>query len=335
MLQGALFAPSPQAALRAAAAGCRTGAMAEAPDRPIAATILSGFLGSGKTTLLNWLLSAPHGRRIAVVVNEFGAVGIDGSLVAGGEQFVQLDNGCLCCALNEDLDATLRGLMERGGFDHVVVETTGLADPLPVAWAFTRPGLSRYFRVDAIVTVVDAGALERALLEATEPRLQIERADLLILNKCDQTEDAGAAAEARVREMNAAAPLVKGSHGQVPWDFILGTHGRAPDALGPPADHGHAHGASFETWTFEVDAVISDRRLEDFVLEVPDSVYRFKGLVRTVGDLGPWTLVNAVAGRIDVRPCIPSRPPARPCLVFIGKDLDVPALEALCRTLLA
>src|SRR4051794_2706073 len=98
----------------------RTRAMTEAHDTPVAATILSGFLGSGKTTLLNWLLSAPHGRRIAVVVNEFGAVGIDGSLVTGGEQFVQLDNGCLCCALNEDLDLTLRALMARGGFDHVV-----------------------------------------------------------------------------------------------------------------------------------------------------------------------------------------------------------------------
>ncbi|HET6346524.1 MAG TPA: GTP-binding protein [Myxococcota bacterium] len=308
--------------------------MAEAPDQPIAATILSGFLGSGKTTLLNWLLCAPHGRRIAVVVNEFGAVGIDGSLVAGGEQFVQLDNGCLCCALNEDLDATLRGLMERGGFDHVVVETTGLADPLPVAWAFTRPGLSCHFRVDSIATVVDAGALDRALLEATEPRLQIQRADLLILNKCDQTDDEGAAAEAKVRQMNPAAPLVKGTHGQVPWDFILGAHVRAADTPDHEA-HGHAHGASFETWTFEIDAVIPDRRLEDFVYEVPESVYRFKGLVRTVGDLGPWTLVNAVAGRIDVRPCTPARPPARPCLVFIGKDLDVPALEALCQTLTA
>jgi G3E family GTPase len=311
--------------------------MTEAHDTPVAATILSGFLGSGKTTLLNWLLSAPHGRRIAVVVNEFGAVGIDGSLVTGGEQFVQLDNGCLCCALNEDLDITLRALMVRGGFDHVVVETTGLADPLPIAWNFTRPGLSRFFRVDAIVTVVDAAALERAMLEAPEPRLQIERADLLILNKCDLTPDDGAAAEARVRQLNTNAPLVRGSHGRVPWDLVLGDGRVSAERLAPDphAAHGHAHGASFETWTFDVPNVVPDDVLEDFVYAVPESVYRFKGLVRTRGDLGPWTLVNAVAGRIDVRPCTPTRPPARPCLVFIGKDLDVPALEALCRTLTA
>ena len=130
------------------------------PGEPIAATILTGFLGSGKTTLLNALLTHKHGLRLAVVVNEFGAVGIDGALIEGGERFVELDNGCLCCSLNADLDKTLRELQARGGFDHLVIETTGMADPLPVAWAFAKPGLAPYFRVDAIVTVVMPAACD-------------------------------------------------------------------------------------------------------------------------------------------------------------------------------
>ncbi|RYE85830.1 MAG: GTP-binding protein, partial [Oxalobacteraceae bacterium] len=146
--------------------------------QPIAATVLTGFLGSGKTTLLNALLAAPHGLRLAVIVNEFGAIGVDGALLQGDAQFVELDNGCLCCALNAELNDTLLALRDRGGFDHVIVETTGLADPLPVAWAFTKPGLSQCFRVDAIVTVVDAINGPHATALAPEAGVQVERADV-------------------------------------------------------------------------------------------------------------------------------------------------------------
>ena len=107
----------------------------------IPATVLGGFLGSGKTTLLNRLLRDRHGLRVAVIVNEFGEVGIDGAAITGAAQFVELDNGCLCCAINEDLQRTLRDLAARGGFDHLVLETTGLADPLLVGWTFSKESL--------------------------------------------------------------------------------------------------------------------------------------------------------------------------------------------------
>ena len=298
---------------------------------PISATVLTGFLGSGKTTLLNWLLKSPHGMRIAVIINEFGAVGIDGAVAAGGEQFVELDNGCLCCALNEDLDKTLRALQARGGFDHLLLETTGLADPLPVAWAFSRPGLSNFYRLDAIVTVVDAKSYERALAESSEALLQIKRADIIVLNKLDLVQDDGAAAEAFVRSINQVAPLLPARFGEAPWNLLF--DGDGPRQVDPAPDFAHhEHHTQFETWSFETDAIISERRLEDFLYEVPTSVYRFKGLLRT--DAGwDWTLVNAVAGRFDVRPIEPTRPPARGRLVFIGRKLDVQALQQLCGTL--
>jgi G3E family GTPase len=170
-------------------------------------TVLSGFLGSGKTTLLNRLLADPREYRIAVIVNEFGEVGIDGARLTGAERFVELDNGCLCCVLNEDLKRTLFELAERGGFDHLIIETTGLADPLPIAWTCSRPGLAEAYRLDAIVTVVDAAHLARVLDEAPEARLQIERADLVVLNKLDLVEDQGAAAVETVRSLNPHARI--------------------------------------------------------------------------------------------------------------------------------
>lgn len=299
---------------------------------PIPAMVLSGFLGSGKTTLLNGLLRAPHGLKVAVIVNEFGAVGVDGALVAGEAQFVELDNGCLCCALNEDLDKTLRALVQRGGFDCVVVETTGLADPLPVAWSFTKPGLSHAFRVDAIVTVVDALNLASVLEQASEARQQLLRADIVVLSKLDLVPDGGAAARQLIGEHNSLAPILVADHGDLPWDVLVSNVPADRPTVAPAA--GHHHHASFQTWAFETEAVLSELDLEDMLNAMPPEVYRLKGFVRTDAGWGEWTLVNAVAGRIDLRPCEPTRQPVRGGLVFIGPKLDVADLQARCAELL-
>ena len=308
--------------------------LALVPSTRVPAIVLSGFLGSGKTTLLNHLLREAGGRRVAVVVNEFGEVGIDGARVAGSEQFVELDNGCLCCALNEDLKRILGELRDRGGFEHLVLETTGLADPLPVAWTFSRPGLADFYRVDAIVTVVDAAHLDRALEEAPEAALQIERADLLVLNKLDLVEDGGASARNRVETMNPRAPVLTATRGRVDWDILLDTEvpsqGGSRDS---PLEHvEHDHRPSFESVSFETDAVLSEDALEDLFYELPRSVYRVKGLIETDG-AEPWRLVNAVAGRFEIEPFSPATPPVRSALVFIGRDLDRADLERRCNAL--
>lgn len=296
-------------------------------------TVLSGFLGSGKTTLLNRLLSDPEGLKIAVVVNEFGEIGIDGKRVAGAQQFVELDNGCLCCALNEDLKQTLFELRDRGGFDHLVLETTGLADPLPVAWTFSRPGLDEYYRIDALVTVVDALNVESVLRDVPEATLQIERADLLVLNKLDLVEDDGAAATRAIRSCNANAPILPSVRGAVSAGAILET-GRLGEAPRPPEDgHGHGHHTpSFETITFQTEGILDDEALEDLLDQLPANVYRAKGLVRTDG--GPrWTLINAVAGRYEMEPFEPVPEPRTGALVWIGRDLDRSDLERRCAAL--
>jgi G3E family GTPase len=303
---------------------------------PVPVTILSGFLGSGKTTLLNVLLRANHGLKLAVIVNEFGAVGIDGSLVPHDEKFVELDNGCLCCALNEDLVATLEELCQKPDIDHVVIETTGLADPLPVAWTCTRPTLSAHLRVDAIVTVVDARALSRALTDSREARMQVSRADVIVLNKLDLVADGGAQAQHLLREHNQQAPLIGTTQGQVPWDVVLGqsASGRARPLQAPEPGH-HAHGqaeAAYTTVSFEVpaDHALDEAALEALTYDIPESVFRYKGLFRVDSPEGPWLLINGVAGRLDLRFMQPPSTPEVSAMVFIGQNLDEPALRALC-----
>jgi G3E family GTPase len=296
----------------------------------IPVTVLSGFLGSGKTTLLNRLLHDAHGYRVAVVVNEFGEVGIDGAQVAGAEQFVELDNGCLCCAINEDLQRTLRELHSRGGFDHLVLETTGLADPLPVGWTMSREGLVEHYRLDALVTVVDARNLEQALAEAPEAELQIDRADILVLNKLDLVDDGGAAAEVRLRGFNAHAPILPATRGNVPWEVLLAA---SPQEAARTVEEDHHHHPSFETWTFQTREVLDDQALEDFLYEILSGVYRLKGIVRTNGETA-WTSVNAVAGRFEME-AFEGKFPRQSALVFIGRALDREDLARRCAGLVA
>ena len=295
----------------------------------IPVTVLGGFLGSGKTTLLNRLLHEAHGYRIAVVVNEFGEVGIDGARVSGAEKFVELDNGCLCCSINEDLQLTLQELAERGGFDHLVLETTGLADPLPVGWTLSRERLVDHYRLDCLITVVDALNLEAAFAQAPEVEMQIDRADLLILNKIDLVEDDGEKAIERVRTINTRAPIFPAERGNIPFEVLLAASPGASRQL--PDQIAEQHHASFETWTFRTDRMLSDEALEDFLYESPVGVYRLKGIVRTDGE-AEWTFFSSVAGRFEMEAHHGPTPGAG-AVVFIGKSLDRDALMARCEQL--
>ncbi len=298
-------------------------------------TILGGFLGSGKTSLLNHVLHADHGLRIAVIVNEFGEVGIDGSLVAGGETFVELDNGCLCCALNEDLDRILLELRERGGFEALLLETTGLADPLPVAWNFKKREVSDFFRVDALVTVVDCLNLDRALAESMEARLQIERADILVFNKTDLVPDEGARAREVVGEINEAAVELNATHGRVSPELLLGVGLFPSEGRPAPESSGHVHdeGSAYETWSFRSSGTPGDFALEELLYDLPMYVYRCKGIVHTDAEWG-WSEVHAVAGRFEVRPFEGETAGRESALVFIGKEIDREELERRCGELL-
>jgi G3E family GTPase len=188
-------------------------------------TILTGFLGSGKTTLLNRILNEQHGKRIAVIENEFGEVGIDQALVIDAdEEIFEMSNGCICCTVRGDLIRVLGNLMKRRDkFDYVLVETTGLADPGPVAQTFFMDDeIAEEFSLDGIVTMVDAAHVEQQLGRSDESTEQIAFADVLVLNKTDLVDgETLDRLEARLREMNRMARVVRSERGDAPVETVL------------------------------------------------------------------------------------------------------------------
>jgi G3E family GTPase len=192
----------------------------------IPVTVLTGYLGAGKTTLLNRILTEQHGKKYAVIVNEFGEIGIDNDLVVGADEEVfEMNNGCICCTVRGDLIRIIEGLMKRRGkFDAIIVETTGLADPAPVAQTFfVDQDVSDKARLDAVVTVADAKWLTERLKDAPEAKNQIAFADVIILNKTDLvTSDELAEVEARIRAINPYATLHRTQRAAVPLDAVLG-----------------------------------------------------------------------------------------------------------------
>ena len=200
----------------------------EAPSRPAAGrlpvTLVTGFLGSGKTTLVNHILSNRAGVRAAVLVNELGEVGIDNDLIITADDgMIELTNGCICCSTNSDLvDSIVRVLGGAKPVDHIIVETTGVADPLPVAHTFQRPEFRDALRLDAIVAVADAEQFSLDLFDGIAARNQLRYADAILLNKCDRV-GAGrlGTVEEKIRSLNAEARLVRTTRSAVPLPLIL------------------------------------------------------------------------------------------------------------------
>jgi len=230
----------------------------QAQDK-VPVTVLTGYLGAGKTTLLNRILSEPHGKKYAVIVNEFGEIGIDNDLVVGADEEVfEMNNGCICCTVRGDLVRILEGLMRRKGkFDAIIVETTGLADPAPVAQTFfIDENVGRRTRLDAVVTVADAKWLSERLKDAPEAKNQIAFADVILINKTDLVS-AGelSEVEGRIRGINPYAKVHRTERAQIPLDEVLGRNAfdldrildlepefLAGDGHGHDHNHHHEHG---------------------------------------------------------------------------------------------
>ncbi len=224
---------------------------APSPDK-IPVTVLTGYLGAGKTTLLNRILSEPHGKKFAVIVNEFGEIGIDNELVVNADEEVfEMNNGCICCTVRGDLVRIIDGLMRRKGkFDAIIVETTGLADPAPVAQTFFMDeAVGAKTKLDAVVTVADARWLSDRLKDAPEAKNQIAFADVILINKTDlvSPEDLREL-EARIRGLNPYARLHRTERAQIDINEVLGRNAFdldriltiEPDFL-EGEDNGHDH----------------------------------------------------------------------------------------------
>ena len=265
-------------------------------DKMVPVTILTGFLGSGKTTLLNRILKEDHGHRIAVIENEFGEVGVDNEIVeAGDEQIVEMNNGCICCTVRGDLIKILGSLKERRSsgalkFDRVIIETTGMADPGPVAQTFfTDEAIGAYYLLDSILTVVDAKHAPAQLDEFREAQEQVGFADKILLSKTDLTQDAeNQALIKRLKKMNPRAEVKKVHFGDTPIDEILDIRGfnlnaileLDPDFL---ADTHHDHHDEVESFVFRSDKAFNGDKLEQFLAGMiqvygPD-LLRYKGVL--------------------------------------------------------
>jgi G3E family GTPase len=244
-------------------------ATAKTPTARTPVTVLTGYLGAGKTTLLNRILSEDHGKRYAVIVNEFGEVGIDNDLIVGADEEVfEMNNGCVCCTVRGDLIRVVSGLMKRQtqktgrGFDAIIVETTGLADPGPVAQTFfVDEDVRAKTQLDSVTTVVDAKHLPLRLADSKEAAEQIAFADQIILNKTDLVTPAELAeVERMIRRLNPLAPIHRAERSNVPLNLVLGrgsfdlarieeiepdflnpSHGEAGHIHDEDCDHDHSH----------------------------------------------------------------------------------------------
>jgi G3E family GTPase len=334
----------------------------------IPVTVLTGYLGAGKTTLLNRILSEPHGKKYAVIVNEFGEEGIDGALVVGADEEVfEMNNGCICCTVRGDLIRVISGLLKRAtNFDGILIETTGLADPGPVAQTFfADEDIAAKTKLDSIVTVVDAKYLPLRLKDSKEAEEQIAFADVILLNKADLVDASTLAEiEASIRGINRYAKIIRTTKCAVPLDQVLGLGGfdlneilkREPDFLkgeepeehhhecGPDCGHhhhdhhhehhhhDHAHDSTISSLSLVASTPLDPAKFENWISELRankgQDLLRYKGILDLVGSENRL-VIQGVHMMMDGTNLLKWKANEKRSsrLVFIGRRLDEKALR--------
>ena len=289
-------------------------------------TLVTGFLGSGKTTLVNHILSNRAGVRAAVLVNELGEIGIDNDLIVAAEGgMIELSNGCICCSTNSDLlDSIVRVLSRPDPVDHILVETTGVADPLPVAQTLQRPEFRDALRLDAIVAVADAEQFSLDLFDGHAVQSQLRHADAILVNKCDRVgEQRLASVEEKIRAVNPDARMVRTTRSAVPLPLVLDVDPHRP----VPHEHHHAHldEDGFVSLSFESDRPFSVTRYKEFLDNRPPGLFRGKGFLR-LAETGKRYVFHLVGERFTVEEDRSGKGANR--LVLIGRQLDTADLRA-------
>ena len=304
-------------------------------------TVLTGYLGAGKTTLLNKILTHEHGKKVAVIVNEFGEVGIDNQLVIDAdEEIFEMNNGCICCTVRGDLIRIIGNLMRRRDkFDHLVIETTGLADPAPVIQTFfVDEDIQSQLLLDAVVTVVDAKHIHQHW-DSDEAQEQIAFADVILLNKVDLvTAEELDALEAKIKEMNALVKLYRTQNAELAMDAILGVRAFDLDkalAIDPDIlnEDAHEHDESVYSLAFVESGSLDKNKLNTWMTNLlqtkgPD-IFRMKGILNIEGQDERYVFqgVHMIFDGRAERPW-KSEEVRKNELVFIGRNLDETELRS-------
>jgi len=305
--------------------------MVQLNDQRVPVTVLTGFLGAGKTTLLNRVLTSDHGRRVAVIVNEFGEVGIDHHLLISSDQeVVQMSNGCICCTVRGDLLRSLFQLLEhRTKFDTLMIETTGLADPAPVVQSFFIDERIKFaYQLNGVVTVVDAKHIYQQLHQSPEAKEQIAFADMVLLNKIDliNPEDLPEL-EFKIRNLNGAARICQTRNSDVDIGTLLDLRSLDIAVKAEQHDHNHSHTEDIETVAIttsgDLDGLKVSHWFRELIAEFGDRIMRMKGILNLRKDpdqfvfQGVHMLFEGRPGRAwaDAEERLNR-------LVFIGRDLD-------------
>jgi G3E family GTPase len=316
--------------------------MAEAETTKIPVTVLTGYLGAGKTTLLNRILSEPHGKKFAVVVNEFGEIGIDNDLVVGADEEVfEMNNGCICCTVRGDLIRIIDGLLKRkGDFDGIIVETTGLADPAPVAQTFfVDETVGAKTSLDAVVTVADAKWLKDRLKDAPEAKNQIAFADVILLNKTDLVSEAELKdVEMRIRAINPFARIHRTQRSEIAIDKVLGQGAFDLDrieAIDPDflkGGHKHYHDEEMRSVSFSSEKPLDPDKFFPWIQELTQregpNILRSKGILAFKDDPERFVFqgVHMILDGDHQRPWKDDEAKLSR-IVFIGRQLNDQALK--------